>query len=101
MLQTLLGLTVTDTTIIHDYIQIGFGRDVGITIYNNWRIQPETAALQDLVGSRVIEAVSEALAIVLTLDNGTTLMVDLAYDAWHGPEALILYRAGLPTVVWN
>jgi hypothetical protein len=49
-LEVLIGMTVTRAEIVRDYIQLAFGTDIGVSIFNVWRFAPETATLPNLIG---------------------------------------------------
>lgn len=100
-LGSLIGLAVSDAQTIHDYTALAFGPEVGLSIFNDWHIAPETAPLRDLLGCYVVAIHSSVDEVILAFDNAARLIIDLLPAAWNGPEALQLDRAGLPTVVWN
>jgi len=101
LLESLLGMAVTQAEIVHDYLQLRFGIGTGMSIYNKWNFVPDTAALHDLVGHHVTAVHSSADEVVFDFDNEARLVVDLSAIAWKGPEAIQLDRLGLPTVIWN
>jgi hypothetical protein len=100
-LACLLGQVVTDAATIHDYVQLAFGTGMGLSIFNDFEISPEPLRLADLVGLRVSAVLSSADEEVIRFENGRSLRVDLRDQAFRGPEAMNLYQAGRPPVVWN
>jgi hypothetical protein len=64
-LESLVGMTVTHAEIVHDYIQLTFETDTGVSIFNDWHFVPETEALHDLIGRHVTAVHSSADAVVL------------------------------------
>ena len=98
-LQSLEGEEVTRATKVHDYIQISFGDDVGISIYNDVIFEPDVD-ISVLLG-RILEAVSQTEEnINFLFSGGVTLHIDLHSQASYGPEVLELNRKGFPSVVW-
>lgn len=99
-LQNLEGQKVTQAARIHDYVQLAFGSDVGVSIYNDVTLTPDMD-LSLLLGHR-LELVSQSdMNIELAFSNGLILKIDLHPQAAHGPEVLELNRKGFPSVVWN
>jgi hypothetical protein len=72
-----------------------------MSIFNDWHLVPRTLSLHDLIGQAVTAVHSNPDAISIILGDVGRLFVDLSSDAWHGPEAIQLDRAGFPTVIWN
>jgi hypothetical protein len=99
-LQTLEGQNVTQATKIHDYVQIAFGDDVGLSIYNDITLQPDLDILS-LVGRRLEFAAQTDRYIDLLFSDGVIVRIDLHPQTSHGPEVFELNRKGFPTVVWN
>jgi hypothetical protein len=100
-LRQLEGLTVVGATLIHDYAQLAFTHQVGLSIYNEWSIHPETLTFEQLVGKTVTSVKGERDSIVFHFLDDTKLVIDMHPEAYRGPEALQLNREGEPPVVWN
>ncbi len=95
------GLTVTEAEAVHDYVQLAFGREIGISIYNEMDISPKSVGVGALIGKLVLAVTERADAIEIKFADGTLLKIDLHPQAYRGPEALQLNRAGYPPVIWN
>ena len=98
-LNCLVGKAVTVAETVHDYVQLSFGPDTGLSIYNDFWIAPE-ARPRDLVGQRVI-AVDSTINEALIRFEGSSLTVDLRPSAFHGPEAMQLHRDGHDPIIWS
>ena len=99
-LQCLVGEVVTDAATVHDYAQLAFGTDTGLSIYNDFRVAPEQSRLDDLVGQRVISVASTETEAVIRFEK-SSLTVDLRAAAFRGPEAMQLNRTGHRPVIWT
>jgi hypothetical protein len=99
-LQSLEDHEVTRATRVHDYVQIAFGDDVGLSIDNDFTVNPDLD-ISSLLGRRLKSAAQTEKSIDLVFSGGMLLHIDLQPLAWHGPEALELNRKGFPTVVWT
>jgi hypothetical protein len=100
-LNCLVGQMITSAEEVHDYVQIGFGEKIGISIYNKFKTSPASTKIDKFVGKNVASvAVNDDVIEILTTD-GSKISIDMTNDAWQGPEALQLDRIGFPTVVWN
>ena len=87
-------------TRVHDYIQLAFGSDVGISIYNDITLAPNLDL--DLLLGRQLGLVSDSdRNITLSFSGGLLLQIDLHPQAAYGPEVLELNRKGFPTVIMN
>ena len=99
-IQILKGLKVTEAEIVHDYVQLAFGDEIGISIYNEIKISPKMP-FEGLV-SKTVESVEESdNAIDMNFLDGTKLTIDMRPPAYRGPEAMELNRVGFPTVIWK
>jgi hypothetical protein len=100
MLNTLEKKQVTTANMVHDYAQISFGDEIGISIYNDFSLSHDKE-ISFLIG-KTLESVDETSRYIEFLfSGGICLRVDLHPQASHGPEALELNRKNLPTVIWN
>jgi len=99
-LQSLEGQEVTKAIKIHDYVQIAFGDDVGLSIYNDVTLEPDMD-ISRLLGRRFESACQTGRNIDLLFSGGVILHIDLHPQASYGPEALELNRKGFPPVVWS
>ena len=95
------GLTVTSAEVVHDYVQLAFGDEIGLSIYNPIAITPQSISVDKLIGRIVVSASESADAIELAFSDGVFIKVDMREQAYQGPEALQLDRKGLPIVIWN
>lgn len=95
------GLIVTEAEEVHDYLQLAFGDQIGLSIYNEVSLTPESMRWEQLVGNTVLSVAEEDSFIELTFLDGVRICIDMRPQAWHGPEALQLNRQGQPTVIWN
>jgi hypothetical protein len=101
ILQELRGLTVTGNTAIHGYIQLGFGKEVGVSIYNDWSITPESMALEQLIGKTIGSIIEESTSITIAFLDGPKPIIDMTRQGYNGPEALQFNRKGKPIVIVN
>jgi hypothetical protein len=99
--ETLRGSVVTSTEALHDYVQIGFDGKAGLTINNKMNILPASTPLPSLIGKVVAWTNQTDSFVEIRFRDGTLIRIDMRPEAWSCPEAIILNRNGLPTVVWN
>ena len=99
-LEELVGLRVTKAEIVHDYLQVILGERAGIRICNDYRLSGQTqpSTLTGLVLTGVYQNDSQ---VVISFEGDVKMVISLLPEAYKGPEAIILNREGLPTVVWN
>ena len=97
----LIGRNVTNCVEIHDYVQLSFGDQVGLSIYNKMALVPSTARVTELIGEAITSISTTKEAITISFNNGYKLTVDMSEKGYVGPEALQLNRRGRPPVVWN
>jgi hypothetical protein len=95
------GLTVTAAEAVHDYFQLAFGDEIGLSIYNEMTITPPAFPFEQLVGKVVISTTESTDAIEIEFSDGLRVLIDLRSQAYRGPEALQLDRVGFPIVIWN
>ena len=100
-LRIIEGMIVTEADTVHDYVQLAFGREIGISIYNNMEILPGSISLGTLVGKSVSRTDVRDDLIEIEFAYRTILKVDMRPDAYRGPEALQLNRVGHLPVIWN
>lgn len=100
-LTCLLGQRVTKAVMVHDYVHLSFGDAVQLSIFNDFEVEPEKSGIADLIGLRVTAVHSSAKEELIKLEDGLRLRIELGSEAFHGPEAMRLGRAGHDTVVWN
>jgi hypothetical protein len=99
-LHTLEGQKVTRATKVHDYLQIAFGDDVGLSIYNDITLEPDVD-VSELVGRQLESVIQMERNIDFLFSGGMLLHIDLNPQASYGPEILELNRKGFPPVVWS
>jgi hypothetical protein len=99
VLQTLEGRKVTQAIKVHDYVQIAFGDDVGLSIYNDIILEPDVD-ISDLLGRQLESTIQTERRINFRFSGGVLLQIDLHPQASHGPEILELNRKGYPSIVW-
>ena len=100
-LHDLEGLTVTKVREIHGYVQLHFGNEVGISIYNEMKVSPDSTAIAMLVGKTVAAIDEKDRMIEIAFLDGSRITVDMHRQAYRGPEALQLNRVGQPPVIWD
>lgn len=100
-LEVLAGHAVTNVVELHDYVQLHFGDDIGILIYNDIAIDPAPVRTDELVGNTVKSVSEHANAIKIRFLDRTVATIDMHRQAYRGPEALGLDRRGYPPVIWN
>jgi hypothetical protein len=101
LLHILEGLSVTEVKEVHDYIQLLFGKEIGLSIYNDRFLIPRTTKLSDLVGKIITSIAENKDSVSLKFIDGTQLTIDMRDQAYHGPEALQLNYPGMPTIIQN
>lgn len=99
-LQTLVGHSITKAVWVEDYIQIAFSDEIGISIYNDFRIDPRID-LSQLTGKILDRAYEDETNITFCFSGHVLLVVDLSPESSHGPEIMQMNRQGEPTVIWN
>ena len=99
-LQLLVGLKVTNATVVHDYAQICFEGNTYLTINNDYIIS-ECKTLADLTEQTLLDTFQSKSEVMLKFENGIAVSISLLPQAYHGPEALVLHRKDEPIVVWN
>jgi hypothetical protein len=99
-LQELVGLCVTDAFIIHDYIQIIFGRSASLTVNNDYALNG-IGDITQLKNFPLLSAFEDGRQVILRFDNDISISIALTPEAYHGPEAIVLNREGEAIVVWN
>jgi hypothetical protein len=100
-LHQLKGLKITNVIDLHSYVQIHFGTEIGLSIYNDRFITPETTNVQNLVGKSVTSIIEDDDFIIFEFLDGARLNIDMRRQAYHGAEALQLNRRGTPPIIWN
>lgn len=95
------GHCVTNVTLVHDYAQISFGANVGLSIYNEFSVLPECLNIFDLDGKFVVAVMQSKDRITIFFSENIKIEVDMRSCAYNGPEALQLNRQGEPPVIWN
>lgn len=95
------GRIVSNATLVHDYAQIAFGADFGLSIYNDFSISPDIFKIFDLDGRRLNTVSQQKESINLIFSEGLELKIDMRDCAFNGPEALQLNIRGEPTVIWS
>ncbi|MEA2795507.1 MAG: hypothetical protein QOI87_2887 [Bradyrhizobium sp.] len=99
-IQILKGLKVTKVEIVHDYVQLAFGDEIGISVYNEMDISPKIP-LERLVSKTVISVKESVNSIDIDFADGIKLTIDMRPQAYQGPEAIELNRVGFPPVIWK
>ena len=101
LLSVVTGKKVLFVKIIFDYFQILFDDNIRLSVLNKYYLLPESANVSDLC-EKVVESIDEEdTSIRLTFSGNLSLQIDMSDSGYIGPEALILIRPELPTVVWN
>src|ERR1700744_1320337 len=100
-LQILAGLMITNVVELHGYIQLHFGNDIGLSIYNEITVDPASMHVDQLIGKMVSSIAERDKAIEIIFLDETRIVVDMHRQAYRGPEALQLNQNGLPPVIWN
>ena len=97
--ERLVGQDVIEVQATERELALRFSDRSWLTIWNAYDIGDGTAA--SLLGRVLLKFDSAGGQEVLSFAGGAVLTVDLRDEAWTGPEAMMLTRDGLPTVIWN
>ena len=103
-LQDLVGLKVSRASLIHDYLQVFFEGGAILNVYNVFHVSGGPAVdggAPHVDASTLATVKEEGQKIELAFSNGVVISIDMRDEAYQGPEALELIRAGSPTVVWR
>ncbi len=92
---------VTAALVVHDYVQLAFGEEIGISIYNEMQMKPASLQIGEFVGKVVASADQLAESVSIKFADGAEIEIDLRPAAYRGLEALQLNRVGQPIVIWN
>ena len=86
---------------VHDYVQLYFEGGVIFNIYDLSGLSLGAGTLSSFDG-KVVRSVHESESkVLIVLDDGTRIDVDLNNPSFSGPEILELKVPGKPTVIWN
>jgi hypothetical protein len=96
----LAGMMVYEACYVHNYVQLGFDPDHGLTINNKFELVG-AEHIGHLVGKRLKSFSSISDRIVLEFEGQAQLIIDLRENAWRGPEALELHGPNNLIVVWT
>jgi hypothetical protein len=99
-LDVLVGMVVTGTLKVYDYVQLLFEKDISLNIYNALRLC-NGDDIRALNGATLLKVEEKPDTLIFSFSDGKRLDIDLCDDAYSGPEALELNIPGQPTVVWN
>ncbi|MGA8549700.1 MAG: hypothetical protein WB678_05650 [Stellaceae bacterium] len=100
-LHYLEGQTITKIIELDDYIQLHFGNEIGISIYNEIEVRPSSSTLTEFSGKTIAAVIEGGTAIEFRFLDGSEINIDMHLQAYRGPEALELNRRGHPPVIWN
>ena len=101
VLQKLIGLTITRVVELQGYVQLHFGDEIGLTIYNKMLVEPTGRCAADLPGKMLTSIEEEQKGITMNFIDGSRVRIDMRPEAYKGPEALQLTREGEAPVIWN
>jgi hypothetical protein len=65
------------------------------------QIAPQSTPVHALVGKVVVSINESESSIEVRFLDDSRIVIDMRQVEYRGPEALALFREGLPTVVWN
>lgn len=99
-LRILTDRIVTEARVVHDYCQLAFGAELGLTIYNPVKIIPDVD-IEELIGKPVKSALETEDNIELCFDDSAAILIDMRPGSYRGPEALELYHVGHPPIIWS
>ena len=79
-----------------------FDGEITLSVYNRYELVGSSHAVtHPLVGSTVLGVEEASDKVVILLDNGCHVEIDLTDDAYSGPEAMQLRVPGEPIVIWT
>jgi hypothetical protein len=99
-LEEIVGLRISKAEIVHDYLQLIFGEVACMTICNDYRLSGLTQP-NSLTGLVLTDVYQNDNQVVMSFEGDVKMEISLLPEAYKGPEAMVLNREGLPTVVWN
>jgi hypothetical protein len=100
--KTINGLKITCAAQIHDYIQLSFGNQVGLSIYSNIIIIPITKQLLDFVGETVLSVDYANHRIGINCTHDLILEIEnFRRSGSESAEVMQLNRIGQPPVIFN
>ncbi len=83
----LIGKKVTQSVLIHDYIQLEIG-NANLSIYNNYDLV--NCSVTDLIGEDLKALDVSGEQVDFSFSNNKHLIVKLSNENWNGPEAMQL-----------
>jgi hypothetical protein len=81
-------------------LQLIFGELAGIRVMNDYSLTG-VREISNLTGLELTHVHQDNSKVVLSFEGDVKMVISLLPDAYKGPEAIVLNREGLPTVVWN
>lgn len=101
-LSILVGRRIVDADMAPQDGGLMFDGEITLSVYNRYElVDSGHADAQPLVGSIVLGVEEAADKVVILLDNGCHVEIDLTDDAYSGPEAMQLRVPGEPIVIWT
>ena len=85
---------------VQDYYQLLFEKNFSMNILNDYMVK-EVNSIEDLKNLRVTSTENNERLVKINFENNISLTVDLNDNAYHGPEAIVLYGPNNKIVVWN
>ena len=100
-LQTLVGQSVRIVRSLHGYHRLGIG-EAGLSVYVPLHVlkNDRTVELKDVIGLTIQDIIECDTEVVINLDEGFKIKIDLRLDGYICPEGMVLTEDGFPMVVW-
>ena len=103
MLDNLMGAKVSFSMRDDKALMVVFERDYSLAIFNHWCLKNaknEIGSDSMLIKGKMLSSLKQCAEFTSLNFEGIELSVDLRDFAWEGPEAMVLYKRGVPLVVW-
>ncbi len=100
-LERLIGLTAVQATKLHDYLQLKFSDGTILNINNRYKLVGTSDGIECVIGKLVSGVKADERSIRIVFFGGMSLLVGLNEEDFNSPEAMEMYAAGSPPIIWN
>lgn len=102
-LENLMGSKVSFSMRDDDALMVVFERDWALAIFNHWHFRSandEIGSDSLLIQGKVLSSVCESIDYTKLKFEDMELAVDVRDGACQAPEAMVLYKRGVPMAAW-